>query len=342
MQPSLTWQTALRNTITDPKELLELLDLDLALLPAAQQAAKLFPLRVPRGFVARMQKREINDPLLRQILPLHLELAEVKGFNADPLQENKVNPLPGLLHKFQGRVLLTITGACAINCRYCFRREFPYEQNNPGTAGWEKVLTYIAADPEIKEVILSGGDPLVASDTFLAKLTQQLAAIPHLKILRIHTRLPIVLPERITTELLDWFTTTRLQAVMVVHCNHPNEIDQNVSHALNQLRQRGVILLNQAVLLKGVNDSAALLTKLSEQLFATGTLPYYLHLLDKVKGAAHFEVDEATAIQLVNKMMACLPGYLVPKLVREEPGAPFKMPLFQVIPKNDDLRSSNH
>ncbi len=321
------WQTALSTAITDPKELLELLHLDLALLPAAQQAAKLFPLRVPRGFVARMQKRDVSDPLLRQVLPLHLEFDEIEGYEKDPLQENKVNPLPGLLHKFQGRVLLTVTGACAINCRYCFRREFPYQQNNPGTAGWEKVLAYIAADSAISEVILSGGDPLVAGDTFLAKLVEKLAAIAHVKILRIHSRLPIVLPERMTVEFLEWFTATRLQPVLVVHCNHPNEVDDNVLAALQKMRQQGVTLLNQAVLLKGVNDSVAILTQLSQKLFSAGVLPYYLHLLDKTRGTAHFDIDEASAGKLLAGMMAQLPGYLVPKLVREVPGAASKIPV---------------
>lgn len=321
-----SWQTALSSAITDPKELLEILNLDLSLLPAAQRAAQLFPLKVPHRFVARMQKGDINDPLLRQILPLHLECENVTGFYADPLQESKVNPLPGLLHKFQGRVLLTMTGFCAIHCRYCFRREFPYANNNPGNQGWEQVLDYIIADDSIQEVILSGGDPLIATDLVLKKMVQRLSEIPHVKILRIHSRIPIVLPERMTNEFIACFTSTRLQPVLVIHCNHPNEVDEDVLETLHQLRQQGITLLNQAVLLKGVNDSVETLIALSKRLFAAGVLPYYLHLLDKTRGTAHFEVNEAKASELMAGIMAALPGYLVPKLVREVPGAAFKIP----------------
>lgn len=337
-----SWQTALSNLITDPQELLELLNLDLTLLPKAKEVANFFPLRVTREFVTRMQKGNLEDPLLKQVLPLHLELKQTEGFDPDPLQEKKVNPLPGLLHKFKGRVLLTITSACAIHCRYCFRREFPYEQNNPGSEGWKKVLAYIAADSTINEVILSGGDPLAASDTFLEKFTQQLAAIPHLKILRIHTRMPIVLPQRINSELLTWFTATQLQPVMVIHCNHPDEIDAQVLKALNLLRQKNVTLLNQSVLLKGINDSATVLIELSQKLFAAGVLPYYLNLLDKVTGAAHFEVDQNIAAHLMREVMSHLPGYLVPKLVREKAGEPFKISLFHSEKqKNDDPGSAS-
>jgi L-lysine 2,3-aminomutase len=319
------WQTALKNIITDPAELFVLLDLDHALLPAAQAAAKIFPLRVPRGFVARMQKNNWQDPLLQQVLPLGVELTEVEGFTPDPLQEKNANPVPGLLHKYHGRVLLTAVGNCAINCRYCFRRAFPYNENNPGTKGWQQALNYIASDQTINEVILSGGDPLVAPDEHLANLSQQLADIPHVKTLRIHSRIPIVLPERITAEFVNWFTALRLRPVLIVHCNHPQEINDEVRAALKRLKQAGVTLLNQAVLLKGINDAADVLVKLSGELFDVGVLPYYLHMLDKVQGTAHFEVDEERASELLGEVTKRLPGYLVPKLVREVPNAPAKV-----------------
>jgi EF-P beta-lysylation protein EpmB len=316
----------LKNLITDPAELLQLLEIDPALLPSAIEAAKLFPLRVPRSFVARMQKGNVRDPLLRQVLPLGLELNDSPGFTRDPLNEKVANPIPGLLHKYHGRVLLTVVGSCAINCRYCFRRSFAYDENNPGTKGWERVVDYIARDSTITEVILSGGDPLVAPDEHLAALSQKLATIPHVKTLRIHSRLPIVSPERVTAELINWFTASRLRPVLVVHCNHPQEIDLEVRAALQKLKQAGITLLNQAVLLREINDSAEVLIELSEALFDMGVLPYYLHLLDKVQGTAHFDVAEERAQKIIGEMMRRLPGYLVPKLVREVAGAPTKLP----------------
>jgi EF-P beta-lysylation protein EpmB len=322
-----TWQNALKTAITDPQELITLLELDAAFLLPAQQAAKLFPLRVPRGFVARMKKGDVHDPLLKQILPIGTELQTSMEFTADPLHEKNVNPLPGLLHKYKNRVLLTVTSACAVNCRYCFRREFAYSDNNPGTKGYEKIMAYIAADVSINEVILSGGDPLVASDDHLAALIQQLAQIDHVKLLRIHSRLPIVLPERITPSLIAVLKSTRLKPVLVLHCNHANEIAEDVRHILQQLHQAGITLLNQSVLLKDVNDNAEVLIELSEKLFAANVLPYYLHLLDKVNGTQHFEVEEGVAKALHWEMMQHLPGYLVPRLVREVPGAPAKIPV---------------
>lgn len=316
----VNWQTSLKQAITDPQQLLDLLALDPQLLAPAQQAAALFPLRVPLSFVARMRKGDMTDPLLRQVLPLGYELEEVAGFVADPLAEKNANPLPGLLHKYHGRVLLTVTGTCGVNCRYCFRREFPYGDNKPGSQGWEKAIDYIAADTSIREVIFSGGDPLMATDTYLAKLVQNIAQIPHVTTLRIHTRMPIVMPERVTEELITWFTATRLHPVMVVHCNHANEINGAVHNAMQSLRQARVTLLNQSVLLKGVNDSVESLVHLSRTLFDSGVLPYYLHLLDRVRGAAHFEVSAAVAKQLIGEMTLLLPGYLVPKLVQEVPG----------------------
>jgi EF-P beta-lysylation protein EpmB len=321
------WQVALKNLVTDPAELLQLLALDPALLPAAMQASRLFPLRAPRAFIARMKKGDIDDPLLRQVLPLAEELEEAPGYSRDPLGEKAVNPVQGLLHKYHGRVLLTVAAGCAINCRYCFRRYFSYAENNPSQAGWQHALDYIAGDSSIAEVILSGSDPLIATDDYLARLAQKIAAIAHVKTLRIHTRLPIVLPERIVPEFSAWFTATRLRPVLAVHCNHPQEINDEVRVALQSLKNAGICLLNQTVLLKGVNDAAAVLVELSDRLFTAGVMPYYLHVLDRVQGAQHFDISEERAKQLAAEMARQLPGYLVPKLVREIPGATAKMPV---------------
>jgi len=233
--------------------------------------------------------------------------------------------VPGVLHKYHGRVLLMATGACAVHCRYCFRRHFPYAEANPVVDRWRQALDYIAGDDSIAEVILSGGDPLSMSDRRLADLTRRLDAIPHLRRLRLHTRLPIVLPERVNDELLDWLGATRLKTAVVVHANHANEIDSSVIAALSRLKASGAELLNQSVLLRGVNDSTEALMALSEKLFEAGVLPYYLHLLDKVQGAAHFEVEETAARCLMAELSRQVPGYLVPRLVREIPGAPGKV-----------------
>ncbi len=321
------WQIALANMITDPAELLAELGLDPNLFQYSDQARQSFPLRVPRGFVARMEKGNPNDPLLKQVLPLGEELHAVPGYVRDPLQEKRANPLPGLLHKYQGRVLITVTGSCAVNCRYCFRRHFPYAENIQDSCGWDNILDYIAKDSTIKEVIFSGGDPLVAKDKSLLEFTQKIARISHLKTLRIHTRFPIIIPERVTNELLAAITHPQLRTVMVLHCNHANEIDDTVRKAMQRLRSANITLLNQSVLLKDVNDDAATLIALSEKLFDVGILPYYLNLLDKVDGSAHFDVSVETAKKLLWEIIAQLPGYLVPKLVREQPGAIAKMPV---------------
>lgn len=315
-----TWQHALSDLITDPAELLTLLRLDPALLPAARLAVKAFPLKVPRGYVARMRKGDPGDPLLRQVLPLGAELEMSAGYVTDPLAEQQANPVPGLLHKYHDRVLVTLTSACAVHCRYCFRRHFPYADNNPGTAGWEKIIAYIGEHPEINEVILSGGDPLAVSDKLLRLFTQKLSKITHIKRFRIHTRLPIVLPERITPELIAWLREMPFQPVLVVHANHAQEIDADVASALASLREANVTLLNQSVLLRGVNDSVDALVALSERLFANGVLPYYLHVLDKVQGAAHFDMPLERARELHAGLTARLSGYLVPKLACEVAG----------------------
>ena len=324
---SLTWQEQLATSIRDPKLLLKLLELDSSLLDGALKAHQSFPLRVPEAYLERINKGDINDPLLLQILPLKNELIDAPGYTVDPLGEQNANPIPGLVHKYHGRVLLIVSPNCAINCRYCFRRHFPYQDNKPGRNEWQQALEYIAADNSISEVIYSGGDPLAASDKQLLWLTEQIAQINHVKRLRIHSRLPIVIPDRITEHCLHWLTSTRLLTSMVLHSNHPNELDDNVEQALKRLSQAGVTLLNQTVLLSGINNSVAILKQLSERLFQMGVLPYYLHQLDRIKGAAHFEVTDQDAKQIMVQLMAQLPGYLVPKLVREVPDSPNKMPL---------------
>lgn len=327
-QPLNTWQEELIQAIRDPQELLEYLQLPMNLLPKAQAASQLFELKVPRPFLNRIAKGDVNDPLLRQILPIQDELTLTPGYSNDPLQETDSNPTQGLVHKYHGRVLLIVAPNCAINCRYCFRRAFPYQANNPSRPQWQQVFNSIRADHSIREVIFSGGDPLASPDRQLQWMVDQLADIPHIQRLRVHTRLPVVIPQRITRDTLGWLAETRLQSVLVLHTNHPNELDQQVVQSVASLREAGVTVLNQAVLLKGVNDDLDTQVALSETLFAAGVLPYYLHLLDKIQGAAHFAVDDAEAIALHQQMQAYLPGFLVPKLAREEPGALNKTLIF--------------
>jgi len=320
------WQAALAEAVNNPLELSELLELPPDALPVSLNAARQFALRVPRSYVARMRKGDPDDPLLRQVLPITAEEQTYPGFHGDPVGDLKAMPVPGVLHKYRGRVLLITTGACGIHCRYCFRRHFPYGEANPTSREWRTALDYINADQTVTEVILSGGDPLSLPDPRLAELAALLGAIPHVKRLRIHSRLPIILPERVDDALLAWLEALPIQKVMVVHANHPHEIEGDTLRALRSLQAHGVTVLNQAVLLHGVNDSAEILASLSESLFATGVLPYYLHLLDKVQGAAHFDVPETRAINLIKTLRNRLPGYLVPRLVREIAGAPTKVP----------------
>ena len=320
------WQKLLAQAVNSTDELLRILQIDPAQLKTPPLDNK-FPLRVPRGFVQRMRKGDCRDPLLLQVLPVQEEAQTVAGFVPDPLDELDSMPVPGLLHKYQGRALLTTTGACAIHCRYCFRRHFPYTDANPLADQWQQSIDYIAQHSDITELILSGGDPLTLTDARLHSLTDRLVNIQHLHTLRIHTRLPVVLPERVDTGLLSWLASQQLKVVLVIHCNHPNEIDAAVCEAMTRLRRAGVTLLNQSVLLRGINDNGATLIRLSEQLFAAGVLPYYLHQLDKVEGAAHFEVDNTSARQLVAEMATSLPGYLLPRLVQEVPGSAGKTPL---------------
>ncbi|MCH9690630.1 MAG: EF-P beta-lysylation protein EpmB [Gammaproteobacteria bacterium] len=325
--PSRRWQDELADLITDPQQLLQLLQLNPEQLPSVRAAGEAFALRVPRSFIRRMQPGNPQDPLLLQILPGAPELVASPGYGADPLEEAAANPLPGVVHKYHGRLLLIVAGQCAVNCRYCFRRAFPYAENHLGRTQWDSAITYIRSQTKLREVILSGGDPLVVNDRQLHWLSNQLASIPQLDKLRVHTRLPIVAPSRITNALLDWLCGTRLKPILVIHCNHANEIDTEVHAALQKLRNAGVTLLNQAVLLKGINDSEEALMSLSESLFASGVLPYYLHQLDRVQGAAHFEVSDQRARQLIAAIRNQLPGYLVPRLVREIPAEGAKSPL---------------
>lgn len=321
------WQNDMAEAVRDPRELLALLDLDPALLEPARRAAAAFPLRVPRAFLARIAKGDPADPLLRQVLPLGEELRDVAGYVRDPVGDMPSVAAKGLLHKYAGRVLLITTGACGVHCRYCFRRHFPYSKENARSGEWQEALDYLRGDTSVREVILSGGDPLSLSDERLAALVRALEDIPHIKRLRIHTRQPVVLPSRVDEVLLSWLKACRLQKVVVLHANHAREIDAAVADACARLRAAGATLLNQTVLLRGVNDSADALSELSEALFAAQVLPYYLNLLDPVAGAAHFDVPEAEALRLMEALRGRLPGYLVPRLVREVPGAPSKMPV---------------
>ncbi|GAA6130897.1 EF-P beta-lysylation protein EpmB [Halopseudomonas sabulinigri] len=324
---SASWQNLLAGSITDPRVLLTRLQLDLSLLPGALAADRDFRLRVPEPYLQRMQPGNAKDPLLLQVLPLSAELDEQPGYVSDPLGEQHSNAQPGIIHKYHGRLLLVVTAGCAINCRYCFRRHFPYDDNNLSTAEWEQALDYIRADSSINEVIYSGGDPLAANDRRLSWLTRQIADIPHIKRLRIHTRLPVVIPQRITDDLITALCGTRLPVTMVLHCNHANEVDAQMLSATAHLRQANVTLLNQAVLLRGINDNLEAQIALSEALGDNGILPYYLHLLDHVRGAAHFHCADSEAKQLVGQMLTRLPGYLVPRLVREVAGQPGKVPI---------------
>jgi EF-P beta-lysylation protein EpmB len=315
---SLSWQKKLAQGFNSVTELLSYLELPVPL--GSILAEKEFPTRIPLSFAQRMQKGNPNDPLLLQVLAVDEELYINKDYSPDPLVELSANPLKGLIHKYHGRVLLTLTGVCAVNCRFCFRRHFPYKENNPGRSGWNDICDYINKDPSITEVILSGGDPLLAADLVLGELIQQLAEIPHVTTLRIHTRIPVVFPERIDPDLLSILAATRLRKVIVLHCNHAQELDESVRKACSDLQGAGCYLLNQSVLLTGINDNPDILAALSHALFAYGVMPYYLHVLDKVQGAAHFDMNFSKATIIYHQLQLMLPGYLLPRLAREEPG----------------------
>lgn len=320
------WLQQLANGISDPEQLLTQLAIDPSPWQSGFKARALFAQRVPQSFVERMEKGNPHDPLLRQVLPLSDEFIIHPGYSTDPLEEQN-NATPGLLHKYRNRCLLIVKGGCAINCRYCFRRHFPYQDNKGNKSVWQQSLDYIAQHPQLNEVILSGGDPLMAKDHELSWLIEQIAAIPHIKRLRIHSRLPVVIPARITDELVSLCAETRLQVILVTHINHANEINAELSQQLARLRAEKVTLLNQSVLLKGVNDSVPAQVALSEALFDAGILPYYLHVLDKVQGAAHFYVSDEQARTIIAGLIEQVSGYLVPKLTREIGGRPSKTPL---------------
>lgn len=320
------WQKELANSFTTLESLLEFLELDPSLADKNSQARKLFAMKVPRHFANLMKKKDIQDPLLMQVLPQFIEYKDTPGFVKDPLHEQG-NKIKGLLHKYENRVLLIVKTGCAINCRYCFRREFPYEENAVNKRELENALAYIRNNNAINEVILSGGDPLMSKDSHLMWLVAQLEDIPHLVRLRIHTRLPVVIPSRINDEFIKWFSNCRFQKIVVLHTNHANEVSPELAKVCLRMKKNGITLLNQAVLLKGVNDNVTQQVALSEALFGIGVMPYYLHLLDKVKGAAHFEVDLALAKELMRNLIKRLPGFLVPKLVTEIGGQPSKTPI---------------
>lgn len=326
--PAPDWQEQLRTAIAEPAALAAALGLDPAIFGNSGGAAADFALRVPRAFLARMRPGDPADPLLRQVMASGEELVAASGFGDDPVGEVAgANPRPGIVHKYAGRALLLVAGGCAVNCRYCFRRHFPYGDNLLSRQERMEALAWLGEQPDLEEVILSGGDPLLARDEALAELVDGLRALPRLRTVRVHTRLPVVIPDRVTPSLLDALCRPGLNTVVVLHANHGNEIDGAVRGACAALRERGVTLLNQAVLLAGVNDSADALAALSDALFDAGVLPYYLHLLDRVRGAAHFEVGEDRARELVGDLALRRPGYLVPRLVREVPGAASKREL---------------
>ncbi|MDR3448099.1 MULTISPECIES: EF-P beta-lysylation protein EpmB [unclassified Dyella] len=324
--PGPDWRALWREAVTDPRELLDLVGLrHLADRLPVDDAG--FAVRVPRGFVARMRQGDPSDPLLLQVLPQLAEHDVIPGFGTDAVGDMAARSAQGVLHKYEGRALLIASGSCAINCRYCFRRHFPYGDEMAAAGQWRKALEHVREDSSISELILSGGDPLSLATSKLAELTQGLAEIPHVTRLRIHTRLPVVLPERIDEAFGQWLAQLPLQKVVVLHANHANEFDTAVDSACARLRDAGATLLNQSVLLRGINDDADTLAALSERLFAAGVLPYYLHQLDRVQGAAHFEVDDERALALIEAVRHRLPGYLVPKLVREVGGEPSKRPV---------------
>ncbi|WP_342754695.1 EF-P beta-lysylation protein EpmB [Pantoea sp. MBD-2R] len=321
------WLHQLADVITDPNELLQLLGLDShPALAAGAEARRLFALRVPRAFASRMQKGDPQDPLLLQVITQSQEFVDAPGYSTDPLDEQS-SVVPGLLHKYRNRALLLVKGGCAVNCRYCFRRHFPYSDNQGNKRNWQQALEYIRQQPELDEIIFSGGDPLMAKDSELDWLISELEQIPHLKRLRIHSRLPVVIPARITSALCQRLAQSRLQTLLVTHINHAQEIGDELREAMQQLKRAGVMLLNQSVLLRGINDNAVTLAALSNALFDAGILPYYLHVLDKVQGAAHFYVSDEQARAIVRELLRRVSGYMVPKLAREIGGEPSKTPL---------------
>ena len=316
------WSQQLAQGFTKPKQLLQFLDVEITNYSIA--ADKEFATRVPLSFAEKMQKGNINCPLLKQVLPIADEMEKKDSYLLDPLQEQQANPIRGLLHKYHSRALLTLAPSCAINCRYCFRRHFPYDDNKITPDNWQSIINYLADEPSINEVIFSGGDPLMVKNSRLAKYIADLEQVASIKTLRLHSRMPVVLPARVDLELINLLAKSRFKVVLVIHCNHPNELCCHTAKIFKALKEVGITLLNQSVLLKGVNDKAEILEELSQKLFEQDIMPYYLHLLDKVAGAAHFDLPLAKAKQIYNKLQILLAGYLVPKLVCERAGVKHK------------------
>ena len=314
------WQQSLVDAIRDPKTLLQSLDLPLDLVDQAASATALFPLLVPRSFLHRMKAGDASDPLLLQVIPRIEEHSTTVGFVHDAVEESRFESASGLLHKYNGRALMIATGTCAIHCRYCFRRHYPYSEAPRSFEQWQPALEAIRDDSSLHEIILSGGDPLVLNDHRLQQLITSFDEIPHLRRLRIHTRLPVVLPDRVTKSLLQLLRASRLTPIMIVHANHANELVNDAADSLRNLVRAGITVLNQTVLMRGINDSVETQAALCERLVDLGVIPYYLHQLDRVLGTAHFEVDESVGIAIISALRDRLPGYAVPTYVREIPG----------------------
>lgn len=321
------WRTAIRRTIRDTESLSRALGRTKADIGADDAAHRSFATLVPPAWLDKIDVNDPNDPLLRQVLPIATENEVVSGFIDDPVGDRAARRNGGVLHKYHGRALLVTTGACAINCRYCFRRHFPYSEHLASRGRWKAACAYLKDHPDVTELILSGGDPLMLSTDLLQDLTDQLQSLPHIQTLRVHTRMPVVMPERIDDDLVRWLSRWPGRLVVVIHCNHPNELGPDVASALERLVSSGARLFNQSVLLKGINDRWQVLAKLSQQLFDLQVQPYYLHQLDRTAGTAHFEVDQENAKSIVRQLMAHLPGYLVPKLVQEKAGGEYKQPV---------------
>ena len=325
---SRSWQRQLAEAIRSPSELLAALKINSAdaadVCHNESTSGRSFPTLVPLSFLQRMEPGNPRDPLLLQVLATASEDQTVAGFIADPVGDGASRTVPGLLQKYVGRALLIATGACAVHCRYCFRREYPYHEEPRRSEDWKPAMEAIATDPTITEVILSGGDPLMLNDDQLRVLCEQIDAVPHVERIRIHSRLPIVLPDRVNSEFLSLLTSLRSQAVVVVHANHGNEIVNDCRDALRSMVGTGIPVLNQAVLLRDINDSVDAMESLCRRLVNIGVMPYYLHQLDRVQGAAHFEVAREIGLKLIQELSARLPGYAVPKFVEEVAGEPNK------------------
>ncbi|MBT4885115.1 MAG: EF-P beta-lysylation protein EpmB [Legionellales bacterium] len=321
------WQVDLATSFSSLPAFLDYCEINYNDLSQQHLASKDFRFFVTKSWANRIVKSKVNDPMLLQVLPQPNELIQEPGYSLDPLSEQQQSPIAGLIHKYHGRVLLTLTGQCAIYCRYCFRRNFPYQENQFNRVNWEKIIAYLKANTDIYEVILSGGDPLIMGDNILTKIVTDLAAIPHIKYLRIHSRIPVVLPSRITTSLIKTLKMTRLLPTIVIHSNHPQELNDEVCEKLRSIKNANINLLNQAVLLKNINDSAKTLAELSHKLYQAGVMPYYIHRLDKIAGSSHFYLTPHQENKIITELLSLLPGYLVPKFVEETPNAKAKTPI---------------